>query len=97
MNSVTVDTVQINGSDWPLLPLSGAFTLKMSVVVPWAFHLAGLPSAPWRYCNAIIAGLSLLMTFARVPLYRAIRQFSLPRAVVICMQLCVSSRYSTVV
>ena len=35
------------------------------------------------------------MTITRVPLYRVIRQLSLPRAVVSCMTFCVSSRYST--
>ena len=35
------------------------------------------------------------MIVTRVPLYRVIRQLSLPRAVVRCMKFCVSSRYST--
>ena len=35
------------------------------------------------------------MTVTRVPLYRVIRQLSLPRPVVSCMKFSVSSRYST--
>ena len=34
------------------------------------------------------------MTVTRVPLYRVIRQLTLPRAVVSCMTFYVSSRYS---
>ena len=52
----------------------------VKLVVPWAFHLAGLSSAQWRRRNAAIDGLSLLMTVTRVPLYRAVRQ--VPKLVV---------------
>lgn len=70
-------------------------SLLQRTAVPWSIHLAGLSPALSRHRNAAIDKLSLLMAVTRVTLYRLIRQLALTRAVVSCMKLCISSRYST--